>query len=117
VPQIIGEPDIYADMRIVDVPLAFWRNAEQASLLLFLRAKTDRNLSHLAADYAPKLRFKEWRLDWYESLHPRIIWLYVKFSRNLANFSLDDFTKRIAPLSCYGPEDDLVGRGKYTVRN
>ena len=85
-------------------------DAEQACKLSYLRIKMDVAMATIPADDPRKLRVKRVRQDFFITLAPQRIWLYVKLSRNLQNFDLEDFTRQVRPLVLDGPEDIVVHR-------
>jgi hypothetical protein len=90
--------------------LRWLEDVEQAGKIVFLHIKIDSALSAIAASRDEKRRCKTVRQQFYASLHPRRIWMYIKVIRNLASFDANDFERQIKPLQCEGPEDDVIRR-------
>lgn len=95
-------------MRANVASLRFYEDVEQAGKITFLHIKIDSALSVANGDV--KRRCKMVRQQFFASLHPRRIWLYIKVLRNLKSFDANDFTRQIRPLQCEGPEDEAIRR-------
>lgn len=95
-----------------EMGLERWYDMEQAGKVLFLHIKIDSALSMVAATDATKQQCQFARQEFFASLHPRIVWLYVKGLRNLNKFDENNFERLVHPLQCKGLEDD-VARGEF----
>ena len=104
--QELGDGKAGNDTRTVD--LRWVEDIEQAGKIAFLHIKIDSALAAIAANRDAKRRCKEVRRNFFASLHPRFIWMYMKVLRNLDKFDTNNFIQQIRPLECAGPEDKIV---------
>lgn len=82
--------------------------------MLFLRIKTDVIMNNCGMQISDKNVVKSHRQDIFTSLPIQRVWLYLKVSRNLSRFDLDDFMIQKEPLVLDGPEDIVAKTSKYS---
>lgn len=100
--------EIYKMLKPVASKKTFDYDADQASRMLFLRINTDVIMNNCGMQISDKNVVKSHRQDIFTSLPIQRVWLYLKVSRNLSRFDLDDFMIQKESPVLDGPEDTVA---------